>query len=192
MVRRYVRLAFVNLLLVVACWAIVFYYHPMLPEKIPTHFGFHGPPDEWGSKNTIFEMPLIQMGLFLFLFIASLLVKRYPQICNFPVDPKLLSHEGKEELYSRTYELIFALGIGGNLFFAYITFTTINVALGIRDGVNGYIAGLLIGIPLFIITLIGHYCLLCYQDRSDKKVKNVIRCADRESNPDLGLGRPQS
>ncbi|RLG27305.1 hypothetical protein DRO03_12195 [Methanosarcinales archaeon] len=154
MVRRYIRLAFVNLLLVVACWAIVFYYYPMLPEKIPTHFSFHGLPDEWGNKSTIFEVPLIQTGVFLFLFTASLLVKRYPQICNFSVDPELLPPEGKEELYSLTCDLLFTLSIGINLFFAYIACTTINVALGIWGGVNGYITGLLIGIPLFVITLL--------------------------------------
>ncbi len=88
-------LAFVNLFLVVACWAIVFYYHPMLPEQIPTHYGFHGPPDAGGSKSTIFELPLIQTGLFLFLFILAFLVKRYPKIYNFHVYPKLWSHEGK-------------------------------------------------------------------------------------------------
>jgi len=144
-------LAFANLLLVVACWAIVFYYYPTLPEKIPTHYGFHGPPDAWGCKSTVFELPLIQTGLLLFLFIASLMVKRYPKICNFPVDPKLLSPEGKEELYSRTCELLLALGIDINLLFAYITFTTINVALGKWGGVNGCIVGLLIGIPSVII-----------------------------------------
>ncbi|MEA1997817.1 MAG: DUF1648 domain-containing protein [Euryarchaeota archaeon] len=151
MVRRYVRLAFVNLLLVVSCWAIVFYYHPMLPEKIPTHFGFHGPPDEWGSKSTIFELLLIQTGLFLFIFILSLLVKRYPKIYNFPVDPKLLSHIGKEELYSQTHEFLLATSICINLLFAYIAVTIINVALGKCGGVNGYIVGLLIGILSVII-----------------------------------------
>ena len=152
MVRRCVMLAFVNLLLVVACWAIVFYYHPMLPEKIPTHFGFHGPPDEWGSKSTIFKLLLIQTGLFLFIFILSLLVKRYPKIYNFPVDPKLMSHEGKEELYGQTREFLLATSIGINLLFVYIAVTTINVALGKWDGINGYIGGLLIGIlPAIII-----------------------------------------
>ena len=145
-------LAFVNLLLVVACWAIVCYYHPMLLEKIPAHYGFHGPPDAWGSKSAVFEVLLVQTGLLSFLFIASLLVKRYPKIYNFPVDPKLLSHTGKEELYSLTRELLLATGIGINLLFAYLAVTTINVALGKWDGVNGYIMGPLIGImPAIII-----------------------------------------
>ena len=156
-------LAFVNLLLVVACWAIVCYYHPMLPEKIHTHFGFHGPPDEWGSKSTIFELLLVQTGLFLFIFILSLLVKRYPKIYNFPVDPKLRSPKGKEELYSQTREFLLATSIGINLLFAYITFTTINVALGKWGGVNGYIVGILIGILSVIII---YYCINTNQIRN--------------------------
>ena len=144
-------LAFVNLLLVVACWAIVFYYHPMMPEKIPTHYSFHGPPDAWGSKSAVFEVLLVQTGLILFIFIASLLVKRYPKIYNFPVDPKLLSHEGKEELYSQTREFLLATSIGINLLFVYIAVTTINVALGKWGGVNGYIVGILIGVLSVII-----------------------------------------
>ena len=144
-------LAFVNLLLVVACWAIVCYYHPMLLEKIPAHYGFHGPPDAWGSKSAVFEVLLVQTGLLSFLFIASLLVKRYPKIYNFPVDPKLLSQEGKEELYSLTREFLLAVGIAINLLFVYLAVTTINVALGKWGGVNGYIVGLLIGILSVII-----------------------------------------
>ena len=156
-------LAFVNLLLVVACWAIVFHSYPMLPEKIPTHYGFHGPPDELGSKSTIFEVPLIQTGLFLFLFTLALLVKRYPKIYNFQVDPKLLSYEGKEELYSLTRELILAAGIAINLLFVYLAVTTINVALGKWNGVNGYIVGLLIGILSVII--------ICYFIKT-KQIRN--------------------
>ena len=93
-------------------------------------------------------LPILQAGVVLSCLILSLLVERYPQIYNFPVDPKILSQEGKEELYSLTRVFLLNTGIWINLLFIYTAVTTINVALGKWEVINGYIMAFLL-CPVF-------------------------------------------
>ncbi len=139
-----ILLIFLNLLLVVASWAITFHYYPTLPDEVPTHYGLHGPPDSWGDKSTIFFIPTVQAGLVALLLVVSLLVVRYPWMCNFPVDLKTLSDGARDELYDLASDLLIATGIIVNLLFFYIVLTNINVALGIWGGINGYVMALVI------------------------------------------------
>lgn len=104
------------------------------------HFGFHGPPDAWGSKSTLFLLPCFQMGVFL-LFLIPI---RYPVTCDFHVDPKKLSQEEKEELYNSSRNLLLNICIWVNLLFIYIAATVINVALGKWEGINGCVMAFLI------------------------------------------------
>jgi hypothetical protein len=117
--------------LVVAGWVVVFHYYPELPETIPMHFGFHGHPDAWGSKSTLFISSGVQTGLFLLFLLSSLFIARCPETCNFPVDLlKRLSNEDKEELYSIPIALLLTTDIFVNLLSIYVSATVINVALG--------------------------------------------------------------
>ncbi len=133
-----------NLLLVVASWIIVFHYYPLLPEEVPTHYGLHGPPDSWGRKSTIFTVPTVQAGVVALLLVLSLLVKHYPRMYNFPIDPKTLSDRTRDELYRQTGDLFLVIGISINLLFLCIVVTNINVALGVWGGINGYVTVLII------------------------------------------------
>jgi uncharacterized membrane protein len=42
-----------------------------LPEIIPTHFGFAGKPDSFGSRNTVWILPAVSTILFLILNLIS-------------------------------------------------------------------------------------------------------------------------
>ena len=133
-----------NLLPVIASWIIVFHYYHLLPEEVPTHYGLHGPPDSWGCKSTIFTVPSVQAGVVALLLVLSLLVKRYPWMYNFPIDPKTLSDGVRDELYSLTGDLCLVIAIIVNLLFLCIIVTNINVALGVWGGINGYVVVLMI------------------------------------------------
>lgn len=66
------------------------YLYPGLANKIPTHFNASGKADAWGSKNSIFIMPLI-MG------VSSLLV--YVLLANIEkIDPKRASGVSNETI----------------------------------------------------------------------------------------------
>lgn len=66
------------------------YLYPELANKIPTHFNASGQPDAWGSRNSIFMMPVI-MGA------SSLLV--YVLLANIEkIDPKRASGVSNETI----------------------------------------------------------------------------------------------
>lgn len=66
------------------------YLYPELANKIPTHFNASGQPDAWGSRNSIFMMPII-MGA------SSLLV--YVLLANIEkIDPKRASGVSNETI----------------------------------------------------------------------------------------------
>lgn len=52
-----------------------------LPDTIPTHFGFDGKADDWGSKSTVFILPAI-----VFVLLTGMtILNKYPHIFNYPV-----------------------------------------------------------------------------------------------------------
>ncbi len=66
-----IRSILLNLLLVVASWATVLHYYPLLPKEVPMHYGLQGPPDSWGDKSAIFSVPAVQTGLVTLLLVIS-------------------------------------------------------------------------------------------------------------------------
>jgi uncharacterized membrane protein len=51
-----------------------------LPDKIPVHYNFSGHPDDYGSKITIWALPLISAVLFALLHLLSgLIVRQKPK-----------------------------------------------------------------------------------------------------------------
>lgn len=53
----------VTVTLILITLAQIFYYHPILPERIPVHFDLAMQPDRWAAKNTAF---LLHLGITLF------------------------------------------------------------------------------------------------------------------------------
>ena len=56
-----------QLALIVAMFAVGVYLWPVLPERIPVHFGFSGVPDEYGPKGSVFFLPSGALILYLTL-----------------------------------------------------------------------------------------------------------------------------
>ena len=74
-------LELVSLFALCLIWWLAIYYFFVLPNIIPVHFSASGKPDSYGSKETIFILPII--GLFIFILLS--LLNKYPQIFNYPV-----------------------------------------------------------------------------------------------------------
>lgn len=68
-------------LMLIILWAIPLFAYSALPSIIPTHFNFAGEADGYGSRLTIFVLPVI--GTFIFALLTIL--NNYPHIFNFPV-----------------------------------------------------------------------------------------------------------
>jgi len=62
-------------------WIFVLMHYPGLPDTIPTHFNALGEVDGYGSKASLFALPVISTILFAGITILS----RYPRVFNYPV-----------------------------------------------------------------------------------------------------------
>lgn len=66
------------ILIIIAAFAISFYYYPMLPDKIPTHWNFKGQIDGYSGKTAgAFMIPIMNLAMYgLFIFLPKLDPKR--------------------------------------------------------------------------------------------------------------------
>ncbi|MEO0312620.1 MAG: hypothetical protein RIQ89_2277 [Bacteroidota bacterium] len=68
-------------LMLMGLWLLVLINHPSLPEIIPTHFNFSGHIDGYGSKQLIFNMPVLATVL----FVGMTWLNKFPHLFNYPV-----------------------------------------------------------------------------------------------------------
>ncbi len=113
-----------------------------LPEKIPTHFGFSGKPDDWGSKYNII-IPLI-VGLFLYALLT--VTWFFSANYNYPVKPNSARKEAQSE---HAKKLILILKAELTWIFFYLLYKTIQVANGNAEGLG---AGFIF---VFLTTIFG-------------------------------------
>lgn len=113
----------------IAMIGMTFYYAGILPEKIPTHFDFKGEPDAWGSRSSIWTMPILGVALFIVLYFAN----KFPQQFNFPM--KITEDNAAKEYRKATRTLRF-INVGIVFLFLFITWRTIQTALGNAEGIG--------------------------------------------------------
>lgn len=63
-----------------------------LPNQIPSHYNFQGEIDQYGGKSTILIAPITMA----FLFMLLVIVERFPNSWNIPVE---ICEDNKERVY---------------------------------------------------------------------------------------------
>ena len=61
------RYLLLSLLIVLASFAATAWFYPGLPERIPLHWNVHGEIDRYGTRDSIFTLPLVMAGLLALL-----------------------------------------------------------------------------------------------------------------------------
>lgn len=67
-------------LCLLATLGLLWYEWPEIAAIIPTHYGFDGQPDAWGSKNSL--LPLAALDILLYLGLVILIF--FPKVWNVP------------------------------------------------------------------------------------------------------------
>ena len=127
-------------------FGVTFYYYGDLPEQIPRHFNIKGEPDAWGHKDSIWTFPILGISLFLIMFFLN----KFPHLFNFP---EKITPENAEKNYRKVTRVMRWVNLGTVLLFLFITFQTIQTALGHAEGVG---AGLIIIIFCACAGLLGY------------------------------------
>ncbi|ASQ90690.1 hypothetical protein CHL67_06905 [Prosthecochloris sp. GSB1] len=119
-------------LLIALMAAHALYYYSILPDRMPTHFGFSGEPDAWGSK-TVF---------FLWYFIATVVLavshtvahhvfsRGHTSWLNIPNKKYWLAPERMHETLDYLRRGLLLFGSGTLLFLLDIVHQSFQVALG--------------------------------------------------------------
>ena len=111
---------------------IPFLYYNQLPDQIPSHFNGRGNPDNYSNKASIFIMPGI--GLVVFLLLHFLSNKENLQSSTY----RKLSQEELEKARIQSRKVLNVFKIIIPTFFIYITYSTIQIALGEITGLGNY------------------------------------------------------
>lgn len=114
-----------------------------IPEIIPTHFGFSGAPDDFGSKKSLFIIIIISISLhMLFAFLSKI-----PKYYNYPVS---ITDGNAESLYKIGRQLILVTDLEASFFLSALLWQNIQAALGKTYGVSEIIFPF-IGVIFFTI-----------------------------------------
>jgi uncharacterized membrane protein len=108
------------------------FYYGQLPEQIPTHFGPSGQPDAFGSKNSLWMLPIIGTAIFALMTFLN----RRPDWFNYPAK---ITAENAERQYTMGVRLIRFLKATVMLLFAYLVWGTINIANGGAEKLSSWI-----------------------------------------------------
>lgn len=123
-------------LLFVSMFAIPAFYYGTLPEEIPSHYNALGEVDDYSGKSMIWFLPIIGLVLGAFIwFVFWKLSKNNPERVTKQL-PELF-----KELF-----LLFIL-----LLFNYISFTTIQVALGYQESLGRWFLPTILAVVFLIL-----------------------------------------
>lgn len=132
-------LSFLGLILI---WVMTYYFYPELPDKIPIHFDGSGNPDNWGNKTSVIFTPILA----LFIFGGILGLSRFPAVFNYPFK---ITPENEESQRQNLSLMIQVLNLSVMILLAYLTYQSLQVALGQAEKLNP------VGIYISLLILIG-------------------------------------
>ena len=120
------------ILLLIVSFAISFYFYPMLPDRIPTHWNFKGEIDGYSGKTAgTFLMPILNLAIYvLFIFLPAL-------------DPKKENYKLFESTY-RYFRYLF------HIFFFGMQVLIITAALGYAVDTGRFV---MLGISLLFMLM---------------------------------------
>jgi uncharacterized membrane protein len=117
-------------------------YYNQLPESIPTHFNAAGQPDGFGSRSSLWILPVTS----LFMYLLMTIVEAYPYIYNFPVE---ITPENAVTQYRIATRLIRILKTVILVIFSFISYQTIKTATGAAEGLGKAF------LPVFLLLTFG-------------------------------------
>jgi len=156
----------IGVLALILLIALPLYYFDKLPETIPRHFGPNGEPDAYSGKSIIWTLPIIGVIMYFGLYWLN----KYPHVFNYP---KQVTTENARSLYTYGTRMIRTLNTIIACLFTYITYATIQVALGYQTGLGNWF------MSIFITLIFGSIGYFSYKS---SKVQSEVDDFDGKIN----------
>ena len=132
---------------------------PGIPGRIPTHYGFSGEADAWGSKDSLWILWLVQAGLYLLLTVVTF----FPKVWNTPVP---VTEANRNFVYSTTLSMLIVM----KLVIVCVFFYLVVIAGGQEKSLGGWF------FPVVLIGIFGplvYFCRKC--SRGARAIENMAQ-----------------
>jgi uncharacterized membrane protein len=136
-------------------WIITLFYYKNLPETIPTHFNAAGQADDYGSKPTMFLLPVLGT----ILFIGMTILNQFPQIFNYPVK---ITAENILKQYTMAIRMIRVLKLSILILFMMVAWLTNSTAFNGDGKQKIWFLPLMLGI---IFIPLGFYIVRAFRNK---------------------------
>lgn len=109
-----------------------------LPDQVPGHFNAVGEADRWGSKMELVILPIVGGSIWLLFTI----LEKYPHTFNY----LNLRADNLEAQYKNGRLMLNVLKNETVLLFSFITYSTIQIALGEAEGLGPWFLPVFMGV----------------------------------------------
>lgn len=124
-----------------ALWVMTIIVYGNLPETIPTHFGVSGEADDYGSKMTLFILPVIGT----LSFVGLTVLNYYPHAFNYPVD---ITAENAQAQYTNATRMMRYMKLSMVFIFSVLVFMIYKAAITGTESLGVWFLPVMLGIVL--------------------------------------------
>ena len=136
-----------GLIFLIVMFVMTAQQYSSLPAQVPIHFNAAGVADNYGSKNTVWLMPVL--SLVMYLGLSAL--QRYPHVYNYPSE---VTEDNAPRLYRLGVELIRSIKTLIMLTFLFLNYKIIVSGNEESTGLGTYFLPILL--ISFTILLVHH------------------------------------
>ena len=134
-------LDYTSLVIILFIWGFTFINYNHLPDVIPTHFNSNGVEDDYGSKNTIWILPIISTAVFILFTVLN----KFPHQFNYMVR---ITADNAEKQYRLATRIMRILKFNISLLFFCIIIKVVGSSLDKNSSLEWWL------IPLLLLTII--------------------------------------
>lgn len=131
-----------SILLIFAMLIYAFVIYAQLPDTIPTHYNVHGEADGWGSRASIFLLPIITILIFIPMYFLS----RVPHVFNYTIK---ITEENAPRIYPIARLMMATFNFSMVLLFAFLEWETVQTING-QSLIGPWFAFFVIFYPLIL------------------------------------------
>jgi len=143
-----VELISITLLILMWGYCIINYFK--LPDTIATHFNAVGEPDGFGSKQTIWIIPIVTTVMYIGLFILN----KYPHMHNYMIN---ITEENALKNYRFSTRIVRVVNFLCVLLMTYITYMIVESAFGKQFNLGTWFVPIVIGVSIILPIIIFVY-----------------------------------
>lgn len=138
-----VIIEFISITLLILMWVYCIVNYMELPDTIATHFNGAGEPDGYGSRQTVWIIPIIATVMYIGFFILN----KYPHMHNYMVN---ITEENALKNYKFSTRIVRVVNFLCVLLMTYITYMIVESAFGKQFNLGTWFVPLVIGVSIIL------------------------------------------